>query len=220
MDRNQRSASNLRVYEIFHSIQGESNTIGFPTTFVRLTGCPLRCVYCDTEYAFHGGQWMSLDEILTAIKAHKTPHITITGGEPLAQKPCISLLTSLCDEGYKVAIETSGALDISHVDSRASIVMDLKTPGSGECDRNRMQNLQKLSRKDLIKIVICDIDDYNWAQSIVEKYQLNNICEVIFSPSYGQLNHTNLAKWILRDELQVRMQIQLHKILWGEEQGR
>jgi len=220
MDRNQRTASNLRVYEIFHSIQGESNTIGFPTTFVRLTGCPLRCVYCDTEYAFHGGQWMSLDEILTAIKAHKTPRITITGGEPLAQKPCISLLTSLCDEGYKVAIETSGALDISQVDSRVSIVMDLKTPGSGECDRNRMQNLQKLSRKDLIKIVLCDIDDYNWAQSIVEKYQLNNICEVIFSPSYGQLNPAHLAEWILRDELQVRMQIQLHKILWGEEQGR
>jgi len=220
MDRNQRIASNLRVYEIFYSIQGESNTIGYPTTFVRLTGCPLRCVYCDTEYAFHGGQWMSLVDILTAIKTHKTPHITITGGEPLAQKACIPLITKLCDENYNVAIETSGALDISEVDSRASIVMDLKTPGSGECDRNRMQNLQKLSRKDLIKIVICDIDDYKWARSIVEKYQLNNICEVIFSPSYGQLNPTDLAEWILGDELQVRMQVQLHKILWGEEHGR
>jgi len=220
MSKNQRIASNLRVFEIFYSIQGESNTIGFPTTFVRLTGCPLRCVYCDTEYAFHGGQWMSLSEILNSVTTHKTLHITITGGEPLAQKACIPLITLLCNEGFKVAIETSGALDIGDIDARASIIMDLKTPGSGECDRNLMQNLAKLSRKDLIKFVICDIDDYKWACSIVEQHRLIDVCELVFSPSYAQLNPTDLAEWILRDELQVRMQVQLHKILWGEEQGR
>jgi 7-carboxy-7-deazaguanine synthase len=163
---------------------------------------------------------MSLDEIVNAIQTHNTPHVTITGGEPLAQKACIPLITTLCEKGFKVGIETSGALDISEIDNRANIVMDLKTPGSGECDRNRIQNLAELSRKDLIKIVICDVADYEWAQLMLVKYQLNKVCEVIFSPSYGQLNPTDLAEWILRDELQVRMQVQLHKILWGEEQGR
>ncbi len=220
MDNNRRTVSNLRVHEIFYSIQGESNTIGFPTTFVRLTGCPLRCIYCDTEYAFHGGQWMRLQDIVDAVKTHKTSYVTITGGEPLAQKACIPLITNLCNEGFRVAIETSGALDIGEIDTRASIVMDLKTPGSGECKRNRIENLAKLSRKDLIKMVLCDNNDFEWACSAIETYQLYDICEIVFSPSYGQLDPTDLAQWILRDELQVRMQVQLHKILWGEERGK
>lgn len=210
----------LRVTEIFYSLQGESRTVGIPTVFVRLTGCPLRCGYCDTEYAFHGGQWMEFSEILNQIKRYKTSYVTITGGEPLAQKPCLDLLVDLCDTHYKVSLETSGALDISQVDKRVVKVMDLKTPGSGETQKNLWQNVHYLHSDDQVKFVICDETDYKWSKSVITEHQLARRCEILMSPSAGQQDPTQLANWILADQLPVRMQVQLHKILWQGAPGK
>jgi len=214
------SNERLKITEIFFSLQGEALTVGVPTTFVRLTGCPLRCQYCDTEYAFSGGDWMSFDDILQQVAANKTSYVTVTGGEPLAQKPCLDFLTLLCDAGYKVSLETSGALDVSAVDSRVVKVMDIKTPGSGEENRNRLQNIACINAQDQIKFVICDEADFTWSRNLVARHKLNDVCEVLFSPSYGQLEASELADWILRDALPVRMQMQLHKLLWGNQPGK
>lgn len=210
----------IRVSEIFYSLQGESTLVGCPTVFVRLTGCPLRCQYCDTTYAFYGGQWLSLEDILHQV-AQYTPHyLCITGGEPLAQPACFSLLTLLCDQGYCVSLETSGALDVSRVDPRVIKVIDVKTPGSGESGANLWNNLEHLLPHDQIKFVICDQKDYQWAKQIVFSYpQLQNHT-VLFSPSYQQLAAQDLAEWILKDRLPVRFQIQLHKSLWGDIPGK
>ncbi|ACL73306.1 7-carboxy-7-deazaguanine synthase QueE [Thioalkalivibrio sulfidiphilus] len=213
-------AERLRITEIFLSLQGESRSVGWPTVFVRLTGCPLRCGYCDTEYAFTGGEWMSLEAVLAQVASHGVHHVTVTGGEPLAQRACLELLTRLCDAGYEVSLETSGALDVAAVDPRVVKVMDLKTPASGEAGRNRYENLGYLSLKDQVKFVICDRADYEWARQTVATHDLTARCEVLFSPSYGQLAPRDLADWIVADRLPVRFQLQLHKILWGEEQGR
>ncbi|KFI24010.1 7-carboxy-7-deazaguanine synthase QueE [Nitrosococcus oceani] len=210
----------LRITEIFYSLQGEARSVGWPTAFVRLTGCPLRCHYCDTEYAFQGGRWMALDGILDAVAEFGVRHVTVTGGEPLAQSACLGLLTRLCDAGYEVSLETSGALDISAVDRRVIKVMDWKTPGSGEEARNLYTNLEHLSSQDQVKLVLCNRHDYDWAKGVLERHRLTEYCEVLFSPSYEQLSPTDLADWILADHLPVRMQIQLHKYLWGEEPGR
>jgi 7-carboxy-7-deazaguanine synthase len=210
----------LRITEIFHSLQGESATIGYPTVFVRLTGCPLRCGYCDTAYAFQGGEWMMLDDILARIRQYRTRYVTVTGGEPLAQKNCLPLLQRLCDNGYHVSLETSGALDVSGVDPRVIKVLDLKTPGSGEVARNLYDNIDKLLPHDQVKFVICDRDDFDWSVGMMNKYDLAARCEVVFSPSHGQQDATALAEWILEDQLPVRMQVQLHKYLWGNEPGR
>jgi 7-carboxy-7-deazaguanine synthase len=210
----------LRISEIFLSLQGESRSVGFPTVFVRLTGCPLRCGYCDTTYAFQGGQWMTLDAILKQVATHATRHVTVTGGEPLAQKTCQDLLVKLCDAGYAVSLETSGALDVSAVDARVVKVMDIKTPGSGEVEKNRWQNIESLSAQDQVKFVLCDRNDYDWAKQILQQHALLSRCEILFSPSFGQLEPQTLATWILEDKLQVRFQLQLHKILWGDEPGR
>lgn len=213
-------SARLRVTEIFYSLQGEARTVGLPTVFIRLTGCPLRCGYCDTSYAFQGGEWKSLDVILEEVKAHKAKYITVTGGEPLAQKQCISLLAQLCDAGYEVSLETSGAMDVSDVDPRVSKVMDLKTPGSGEESKNRYENIECLSGHDQVKFVICDRNDYEWAVEKLKGYKLADKCEVLFSPIHGGLEPSQLAEWILQDKLPVRFQLQLHKYLWGDEQGR
>jgi 7-carboxy-7-deazaguanine synthase len=210
----------LRVSEIFFSLQGESLTMGLPTVFIRLTGCPLRCGYCDTTYAFQGGQWMELDEIVAEVRKYHTRYVTVTGGEPLAQKQCVVLLKSLCDKGYRVSLETSGALDVSQVDERVVKVMDLKTPASGEVGRNCYDNLQYLTRQDQVKFVICNREDYEWARQQMANHKLQEKCEILFSPSHGQINPTVLAEWILEDHLPVRFQLQLHKQLWGEEPGR
>ncbi len=215
-----RDGTRLRITEIFYSLQGEALTAGCPTIFIRLTGCPLRCGYCDTEYAFTGGEWMEQDKILKTISAYNTPYVTVTGGEPLAQKNCLSLLVALCDAGYRVSLETSGALDVAGVDPRVVKVMDLKTPGSGEVERNRLENIDLLDENDLVKFVICDERDYQWAKDMLEKYQLAARCSVLFSPGYEQLKATDLADWVLRDQLPVRLQLQLHKILWGNTPGR
>lgn len=209
----------LRITEIFHSLQGESRTSGLPTVFVRLTGCPLRCVYCDTEYAFHGGEWKSFEQILATVKSFGARHVCVTGGEPLAQKACLGLLLLLCDEGFEVSLETSGALDIAAVDPRVMKVMDLKTPASGEEARNRWENLDALTARDQLKIVLCNREDYEWAREQLHERRLAERCEVLFSPSWGQLAPRELAEWILEDRLPVRMQVQLHKIIWGEEPG-
>lgn len=210
----------LKITEIFYSLQGEALTVGIPTTFIRLTGCPLRCQYCDTEYAFSGGDWMSLDAILERVVANQTRYVTVTGGEPLAQKPCLDLLAMLCDAGYQVSLETSGALEISMVDSRVVKVMDIKTPGSGEENRNRLENINCISEHDQLKFVICDERDYEWSRELLQRHDLNERCEVLFSPSFEQLPATDLADWILRDGLPVRMQMQLHKLLWGNQPGK
>ena len=210
----------LKITEIFFSLQGEALTVGVPTTFVRLTGCPLRCRYCDTAYAFTGGEWMDLEQILQRVASNKTDYVTVTGGEPLAQKNCLELLCLLCDNGYRVSLETSGALDVSAVDPRVVKVMDIKTPGSGEDSRNRLQNFDFISAQDQIKFVICDQRDYEWSRELVTEYSLNERCEILFSPSYQQLEATELADWILRDALPVRMQMQLHKLLWGDQPGK
>jgi 7-carboxy-7-deazaguanine synthase len=210
----------LRITEIFYSLQGESTFVGLPTVFVRLTGCPLRCGYCDTDYAFTGGKKQELKEILEKVAEFKAQHVCVTGGEPLAQKNCLPLLTALCDAGYTVSLETSGALDIAEVDPRVVKVMDLKTPGSLEVDRNRYENLEHITAQDQIKFVICDQEDYEWAKTKVLEYDLVNKCEVLFSPSHEQVKLSDLAEWILADHLPVRMQIQLHKFIWGLEQGR
>ncbi len=210
----------LRVFEIFHSLQGETRTVGLPTVFVRLSGCPLRCRYCDTAYAFHGGSWMGLDEIADRVASYASRHVTVTGGEPLAQKECTALLSRLCDTGYTVSLETGGALPVEHVDARVSIVLDLKTPGSGEVARNRYQNLDCLTAKDQVKFVICDRADYQWACDRLAEYRIHERCEVLYSPAYGELAAATLADWILADRLPVRLQIQLHKYLWGDVPGR
>lgn len=209
----------LRITELFYSIQGESNTSGYPTVFVRLTGCPLRCQFCDTAYAFQGGNLISIDRILEQISAYKTSHVCVTGGEPLAQPNCLPLLQRLCDANYIVSIETSGALDISQIDPRVLIVMDLKTPGSGEVSKNLWTNIPLLKAQDQIKFVICDHDDYLWACDMIKQYQLTEKAHVIFSTSWEQLNPTDLANWILADHLPVRFQLQLHKILWADAKG-
>lgn len=213
------SATRLRITEIFHSLQGESRTVGLPTVFVRLTGCPLRCGYCDTSYAFQGGQWQTLEQILAAVAEYDCRHVCVTGGEPLAQSACIELLTQLCDAGYCVSLETSGALDVGKVDPRVIKVMDLKTPGSGEQSRNMFENIAALTPQDQVKFVICDRNDYLWAREIMVYHELADRCEVLMSPSYGQLVPRELAEWILTDRLPVRFQLQLHKLLWGDEPG-
>lgn len=210
----------LRITEIFFSLQGESRSVGCPTVFIRLTGCPLRCGYCDTSYAFQGGEWYTLDAILQEVKRYHTRHVTVTGGEPLAQKLCLDLLSSLCDANYEVSLETSGALDISGVDNRVIKVMDIKTPGSGEADRNLQTNLKYLTSQDQVKFVLTDRQDYDWAVAFLKQHALADKCEVLFSPVYGQLEARQLADWILEDNLPVRFQIQLHKLLWGDEPGR
>jgi len=215
-----KQTDQLRITEIFFSLQGESRTVGIPTVFIRLTGCPLRCQYCDTTYAFQGGAWMSLDEIIQQVESFDIRYVTVTGGEPLAQKNCLGLLSSLCDRGYQVSLETSGALDISDVDQRVVRVMDIKTPASGESDKNRFENLQFLVPTDQVKFVICNRGDYEWAKDILTQYQLPSRCEVLFSPSTGQLAPAELADWIIEDKLAVRFQLQLHKILWGDDPGR
>jgi 7-carboxy-7-deazaguanine synthase len=213
-------ADRLRITEIFCSLQGEARDVGRPTVFVRLTGCPLRCGYCDTAYAFHGGSWRSFDQILAEVAGHGVRHVCVTGGEPLAQRRCVDLLRRLCDAGYDVSLETSGALDIGRVDPRVSRVVDVKTPGSGEVARNRWANLALLTRHDQVKFVLCDRADYDWAKAVIREHAIPERCDVLLSPSYGQLQPRELAEWILADRLPVRMQIQLHKLLWGEAPGR
>ncbi len=210
----------LKITEIFHSLQGEALEAGRPTVFVRLTGCPLRCSYCDSEYAFFGGDWWSFDDILAEVGQHGTKMVCVTGGEPLAQKRCAQLLSRLCDEGYSVSLETSGAVDIRAADTRVSRVMDLKTPGSGESERNLWSNLDHLTPHDQIKFVICSRADYQWARQQLAERGLNKKCPVLFSPSWDQLDARQLAEWILEDQLPVRLQLQLHKLLWGDVPGK
>lgn len=213
-------SASLRITEIFYSLQGESRTIGLPTVFVRLTGCPLRCTYCDTEYAFHGGERRSIDDILTQVASYSPRYICVTGGEPLAQPECLTLLRALCDAGYEVSLETSGAMPVADVDPRVSKVVDLKTPASGEQHRNLMENLDHLSANDQVKFVICDRDDYDWARFQVDQHRLpERVGEVLFSPSFEQLPARDLADWIIEDNLPVRFQLQLHKLLWQDAPG-
>lgn len=213
-------SSALRITEIFLSLQGEGRFVGLPTVFVRLTGCPLRCLYCDTAYAFTGGERMSLTQVVERIAAFGVRHVCVTGGEPLTQRTCPELLTSLCDVGHTVSLETSGAMDVSEVDERVTKVVDLKTPGSGEAASNRYENLAHLRPSDQLKFVICDAADYRWSKDQIERWGLIERCELLFSPSYGELAAVDLADWIVRDRLPVRFQIQLHKLLWGDKPGR
>ncbi len=210
----------LLLSEIFYSLQGESRSVGWPTVFIRLSGCPLRCSYCDTKYAYYGGERLSIAKIVEQVKKYKAGFVTVTGGEPLAQRGCLSLLSSLCDTGYEVSLETSGAFDISAVDSRVVRVVDVKTPGSGESGRNVYDNFAYLTDKDQVKFVICDRDDYIWSKNILDRYRLTSCCEVLFSASHGMLSDVALAEWLLEDQLSVRFQIQLHKYLWNDAQGR
>jgi 7-carboxy-7-deazaguanine synthase len=210
----------LRISEIFHSLQGEADSAGWRTVFVRLVGCPLRCVWCDTEYAFHGGQWRDIDAVVAEVASHDAHHVCVTGGEPLAQKRCTILLRRLCDAGYEVSLETSGALDVSAVDPRVRKVMDLKAPGSGECKRNLWSNLAHLSPRDQIKIVLADRADYEWACAMLVEHALDKLCPVLFSPVQGKLAPRELAEWILADHLPVRFQLQLHKLLWNDARGK
>lgn len=214
------SRATLRISEIFYSLQGETSRVGWPTVFVRLTGCPLRCTYCDTSYAFTGGQSMALADILAEVARHGARYVTVTGGEPLAQKNCLLLLRALCDAAYQVSLETSGALDVSGVDARVVKVLDIKTPASGEVSKNLWSNLELLNAHDEIKFVLCDESDYLWARERLIEHDLSSRCDVLFSPTQGKLNPTDLAEWILRDHLPVRLQVQLHKLLWGNQQGK
>jgi 7-carboxy-7-deazaguanine synthase len=213
-------AERLRVNEIFHSLQGEADSVGWPTVFVRLTGCPLRCQYCDTEYAFHEGVWQSIGGVLDTVAGYAPRYVCVTGGEPLAQKNCLTLLTRLCDAGYHVSLETSGAMDIRDVDRRVMRVVDIKTPGSGESARNLEENLADLRSTDVLKFVICDRADYEWSCEFVRRRALADRCQVFFSPSHKQLAARELAEWILGDRLPVRLQVQLHKYLWGDARGK
>jgi len=210
----------LKITEIFHSLQGEADTAGVPTVFVRLTGCPLRCQYCDTAYAFHGGEWWEVPAIVARVREFATRYVCVTGGEPLAQKGCAELLTTLCDAGLRVSLETSGAMPLADVDARVIKVVDVKTPGSGEEPRNRYQELALLTPQDLVKFVICSRDDYEWSRARVRELTLPAGCTVLFSPSHEQLAARALAEWILEDRLPVRLQIQLHKYLWGNVPGK
>jgi 7-carboxy-7-deazaguanine synthase len=214
------TADRLRITEIFLSLQGEARDAGWPSVFVRLTGCPLRCQYCDTAYAFHGGQWWEIDAILAEVARHGVRHVCVTGGEPLAQKRCITLLQRLCDAGYVVSLETSGAIDISEVDPRVSRVLDIKTPGSAEVGRNLWSNLPLLTARDQVKFVLCDRADFDWACAVVAEHRLHERCEVLFSPSATQLPARTLADWIVAEKPPVRFQVQLHKLLWNDEPGR
>jgi len=213
-------AARLRINEIFHSLQGEADAVGFPTVFVRLTGCPLRCQYCDTEYAFHSGEWLSLDTIVERVGAYGARHVCVTGGEPLAQPNCLPLLARLCDLGLQVSLETSGAMDIGAVDARVVRVVDVKTPGSGEMQRNRLENFSELRATDQVKFVICSREDYEWSRAFLGQHRLAEICQVLFSPSYAEVAPRDLAEWILADRLNVRFQLQLHKVLWGDVPGK
>jgi 7-carboxy-7-deazaguanine synthase len=210
----------LRINEIFHSLQGEADSVGFRTVFVRLTGCPLRCRYCDTEYAFHAGDWQDVDSILESVREFDTPHVCVTGGEPLAQPNCLVLLERLCDAGFKVSLETSGAMSIAEVDPRVVRVLDVKTPGSGEAARNKIENFPQLTVRDQVKFVICSREDYDWSKSFLSEHALSDRCQVLFSPSYTQVSPATLADWILADRLPVRFQLQLHKVLWGDIPGK
>ncbi|HEX4854852.1 7-carboxy-7-deazaguanine synthase QueE [Arenimonas sp.] len=214
------AAERLRLTEIFLSVQGEARAVGWPTVFVRLTGCPLRCQYCDTAYAFHGGEWWEIETILAEVARHGVRHVCVTGGEPLAQKRCLKLLEALCDAGYEVSLETSGALDIAGVDPRVSRVVDLKTPGSKEMHRNLLSNLPLLTAHDQVKFVICDRADYDWARAMVSEHAIAERCDVLFSPSQSELAPRDLADWIIADRLPVRFQLQLHKVLWGDMPGK
>ena len=214
------TADRLKITEIFLSLQGEARDAGWPTVFVRLTGCPLRCGYCDTAYAFFGGEWRDIDAIVDEVAGHGIRHVCVTGGEPLAQKRCLDLLRRLCDAGHVVSLETSGALDIADVDPRVSRVLDIKTPGSGEVARNRWENLPLLTAHDQIKFVICDRADYDWARTVLAEHRLDARCDVLFSPSKDQVAAHELADWIVADRLPVKFQLQLHKLLWGDAPGR
>ncbi len=209
----------LKITEIFTSLQGEADAAGWPSVFVRLTGCPLRCTYCDTAYAFHGGTWWDIDDIVAEVLAQGVQHVCVTGGEPLAQKPCLTLLTALCDAGHSVSLETSGALDVSEVDARVSKIMDLKAPGSGEADKNLWSNLAHITAQDEIKVVVADEADYLWTRNVLAEHALASRCTVLLSPVQGKLDPQDLAAWILRDRLAVRMQLQMHRIIWGERTG-
>lgn len=213
------ASAQLRISEIFYSLQGETSRVGLPTVFVRLTGCPLRCTYCDTAYAFSGGHTMTLQAILAEVDRYHARYVTVTGGEPLAQKNCLPLLRALCDAGYQVSLETGGALDVSGVDARVMKVVDIKTPASGEVEKNLWSNLAALHAHDEIKFVLCDEADYTWAKQVLHERDLAGKCPVLFSPAQGQLSPTELADWILRDNLPVRLQVQLHKLLWGNVAG-
>jgi 7-carboxy-7-deazaguanine synthase len=210
----------LRINEIFHSLQGEADSVGFRTVFVRLTGCPLRCQYCDTEYAFHSGDWHDLDSIVDSVRKFDAAHVCVTGGEPLAQPNCLLLLERLCDADFKVSLETSGAMSIARVDPRVVRVLDVKTPGSGEAARNKVENFPLLTPRDQVKFVICSREDYDWSRAYLEKHALSERCQVLFSPSYTQVPAARLADWILADRLPVRFQLQLHKVLWGDVPGK
>ncbi|GJM13944.1 MAG: 7-carboxy-7-deazaguanine synthase [Pseudohongiella sp.] len=215
------SNNTLRITEIFHSLQGESKTVGIPTVFVRLTGCPLRCQYCDTAYAFEGGDLMELDAIKAVLEGYGCGYVTVTGGEPLAQPNCLPLMEQLCDAGYQVSLETSGAMPIEQVDKRVSIVMDLKTPASQEADKNRYENILHLKPSDQVKFVICDEKDYQWSKAKLDQYDIGaKVDEVLFSPSFEEIEPAKLAEWILRDKLKIRMQMQLHKQIWGSIAGK
>ncbi len=210
----------LRINEIFHSLQGEADSVGYRTAFVRLTGCPLRCRYCDTAYAFHAGDWWDLESILEAVRGLDAPHVCVTGGEPLAQPNCLVLLERLCDAGFKVSLETSGAISIAQVDPRVVRVLDVKTPDSGEAARQKIENFALLTPRDQVKFVICSREDYDWSRAYLKEHALSDRCQVLFSPSYTQVPPALLADWILADRLPVRFQLQLHKVLWGDVPGK
>jgi 7-carboxy-7-deazaguanine synthase len=213
-------ATRLRINEIFHSLQGEADAVGYPTVFVRLTGCPLRCTYCDTEYAFHSGDWREFDSIIDEVRSYGARHVCVTGGEPLAQPNCLGLLQRLCDAGFEVSLETSGALDVAQVDARVSRVIDVKTPDSNESARNRIENFSQLTARDQLKFVIGSRADYDWSKDFIAAHGLAERSRILFSPSYHQLSATTLAEWILADRLPVRFQLQLHKVLWGDVPGK
>ncbi len=213
-------ADRLKITEVFLSLQGEARDAGWPTVFVRLTGCPLRCQYCDTTYSFFGGEWRTIDDLLAEVAGHGVRHVCVTGGEPLSQKRCLDLLRRLCDAGHVVSLETSGAIDIAEVDPRVSRVLDIKTPGSAEVARNRWENLPLLTAHDQVKFVICNREDYEWSRAVVAEHRLHERCDVLFSPSKSELSARELADWIVQDRLPVKFQMQLHKILWNDEPGR
>ena len=212
--------SRLKVTETFVSIQGEADAVGWPTYFIRLTGCPLRCTYCDTEYAFHGGEWREVDALVESARAAGVRHVCVTGGEPLAQRACLELLAALCDAGFAVSLETSGAIDVAAVDPRVSRVVDVKTPASGEAGRNRLENLPLLGPRDQLKLVVCSRDDYEWARGFLREQAREVRAQVLLSPAWGQVEPRDLAEWIIEDRLPARLQLQLHKLLWGEARGR